>query len=153
MEKRLVPVLHNVSSVQRVVDAARIAYSLGYETLVITKPYGGAAQSGVPEAMRIALRQGKRLVVLPDLGDAVELLRPDDVILVTRDYAEESLDPLSPPPLKGLTLLVVSGGEPEFSAQEARLGRRVYLEGAPGKIGATGELSIILYSYRRVGLG
>jgi len=153
MKASVIPVLHNVSSVQRVVDAAKISYSLGYPVLVVTKAYGGAAQSGIPDAMRIALKQGKSLIVLPDLQDAVELLKPDEVLLVTRDYAEESIDPLSPPAVRGRIMIVVSGGEPEFTAAEARLGRPVYIEGAPGKLGSTGELSILLYALRRAGVG
>ena len=152
-ESSVIPVLHNVSSVQRVVDAARLAYTLGYDVLVVTKAYGGAAQSGVPEAMRLALKAGKSLIVLPGLEDAVSLLSPDEIVLVTRDYARETLDPARLEPPSGRMMIVVSGGEPEFTAGEARLGRPVYIEGVEGKLGALAELSILLYAYRRVGTG
>jgi len=150
-ENSVIPVLHNVSSVQRVTDAARLAYTLGYEVLVITKAYGGAAQSGVPEAMRLALRGGRSLIVLPGLEDAVELLSPDRVVLVSRDYARSLIDPLKPGASGGRLMLVVSGGEPEFTAAEAKLGEPVYFEGVEGKLGALAELSLLLYAYRRVG--
>ncbi len=146
----VIPVIHNVSSVQRVVDMARLAYSLDYDVLVVTKAYGGAAQSGVPEAMRLALREGKSLITLPDLEDAVGLLNPDKTLLVTRDYQARPIDPLDPPGVEGRVLIVFPGGEPDFTASEARLGEPVYPLGVPrGRMGAVAEAAVILYGYRR----
>jgi len=147
---RVIPVLHNVSSVQRVTDFARLAYSLGYEAVVVTKAYGGAAQAGVPEAMRIALREGKSLIVLPDLADAVELLSPASVVLVTHDYAEERVEPASLPSLVGDSALIVfSGADPDFSAGELKLAtRRVYFEGV-SRLGAVAEAALALYYARK----
>jgi len=146
---RVIPVLHNVSSVQRVTDFARLAYSLGYDTVVVSKAYGGAAQAGVPEAMRIALREGKSLLVLPDLADAVELLSPTSVILVTHDYAEERVDPSSLPSLLGgPSLIVFSGSDPDFSAGELKLATtRVYFKGV-SRLGAVAEAALALYHAR-----
>jgi len=145
----VIPILHNVSSVQRVNDMARLVYSLGYETLVVTKAYGGAAQAGIPEAMRIALREGKRLIVLPDLQDAIELLSPEKILLVSRDYMEEEYDPYNPPRYEGRLLIVFQGSEPDFTAKEAKLGTPVYLKGVTrGRLGPLAEASIILYSLR-----
>ena len=149
----VIPVIHNVSSVQRVVDMARLVYSLGLGTLVVTKAYGGAAQSGVPEAFRIALKEGGRLIVLPELEDAVELLSPDRVVLVSHDYARERLPPEKIVEGGGRVLLVFSGAEPDFSAREAGLGDPVYLEGVPGRLGALAEAAIILYALRGRGEG
>ncbi len=144
---RIIPVLHNVSSVQRVVDMARLAYSLGFEVLVVTKAYGGAAQAGVPEAMRLALRENKTLIVLPDLGDAIELLKPETVILVTHDYAEERIPPSEIAGLaSGTTIIAFSGADPDFSPQELRLAtRRLYPAGTQARLGSVAEASIILY--------
>ncbi|MCE4600062.1 MAG: RecB-family nuclease [Desulfurococcales archaeon] len=145
----VIPVIHNVSSVQRVVDMARLVYSLGYDTLIVTKAYGGAAQSGIPEAMRIALRENKRLIVLPELSDAVELLKPDQIFIVTKDYSEEHLDPAKPPRLEGRILIAFSGSDPDFSIQEARLGRPIYLKGIEGgRLGPLAEAGIILYALK-----
>jgi len=146
----IVPVLHNVSSVQRVVDTARLAYGLGYGTLVVTKAYGGAAQSGVPEATRLALKENKNLIVLPDLADAVSLLKPDTILLVTRDYEPEPIDPASPPSLRGRVLVAFSGGDPGFTPSEASMGKPVYPAGVPGRIGAVAEAALILYALRRI---
>lgn len=150
MRLEVIPVLHNVSSVQRVVDMARLSYSLGLDTLVVTKAYGGAAQSGVPEAMRLALKLGKSLVVLPELRDAVNLLSPSQVLAVT---------PRGPigwwaPGARG------AGGEGACGIQRwgagvrPQRGRgavRVYIEGVEGKVGPIAEAALILYFLLRGG--
>ncbi len=140
----IIPVIHNVSSVQRIVDTARLVYSMGLNTLVVSKAYGGAAQSGVPEAMKLALKMGRTLVVLPDLSDAIDLLQPETVVLITRDFAKERVKP-SQVEVRGKTMIVVSGSEPEFSPQELRLGRPLYIAGLERKVGAVAELALMLY--------
>jgi SpoU rRNA methylase family enzyme len=147
----VIPVLHNVSSVQKVVDTAKLVYGLEFKTLVITKAYGGAAQNGIAEAMKIALKQDKQLLVLPELSDAVELLKPEQVILLSFDYSKERMAP-EEIPVKGRTLLVTSGSDPDFSASELKLGVPVYIEGVRRKLGSIAELAIILYALRRVGV-
>ena len=149
MPAEIIPVLHNVSSVQRVVDMARLAYGLGIDTLVVTKAYGGAAQSGVPEAMRIAMRENKRFIVLPDLADAVSLLNPDTVLLVTRDYNPEPLSIAQPPRYDGRVIVAFSGSEPDFTPSEASMGKPVYPAGVPGRLGTLAEAALVLYALRR----
>ncbi len=149
MAPSVVPVLHNVSSVQRVVDMARLVYALDFDLLVVTKAYGGAAQSGVPEAMRLALKEGKSLIVLPDLGDAIELMKPDSVVAVTPRSPEELVTGPGDAAriLNGKTMIVFSGGEPDFTASElSSASKRVYIGGVKRKLGPVAEASIILYS-------
>ena len=43
MLENIVPILHNVYSNQKVIEAARLVYGLGYKTFVITKASGTAA--------------------------------------------------------------------------------------------------------------
>ncbi len=145
MNYELIPVLHNVSSIQRVVDMARLTYALGYDTLVVTKAYGGAAQSGVPEAMRIALKEGKKIIVLPDLSDALQLLSPENTLVVSRDYAVEFIGPGRVPRLDGRVLVLFSGSDPDFTVEEARKGTPIYIEGVNRRLGPVAEASIILY--------
>lgn len=143
---RIVPVVHSVSSVQRVVDMARLTFALGMDTLVVTKAYGGAAQSGVPEAMRLALKLGKSFIVLPDLGDAVELLKPDQILAVTPSNPEIVISPGSVLGVSGRVMVVFGGGEPEFAPGEIAGAKRVYIAGVRGKLGPVAEAAIILYS-------
>jgi len=142
----IVPLIHNVGSVQRLVDMARLVYSLDLELLVASKVYGAAAQSGVPEVMRLAFKANRGFLVLPDIGDAVELLKPDVTLVVSLDYAEDFIDPFNPPVYSGRLLVVFNGGEPDFSASEARVGKPVYIRGVSRRLGAVAEASIILYS-------
>ncbi len=153
VEGDVIPVLHNVSSVQRVVDLARLAFNLGYSNLVVTKAYGGAAQSGVPEAMRIALKMGRSLIVLPDLPDAARLLSPDKIIAVTPSRPEKLVSPSTPPQVEGKTLVVFSGGEPDFTPEEIAGAERIYISGVEGKLGPVAEAALILYLMRRGGQG
>jgi len=149
MGASIIPVIHNVSSVQRLVDMARLAYSLGLDLLVATKVYGAAAQHGIPEAMRLAFKQGRGLLVLPDLEDAIELLSPTEVILVSLEHANEEFDPLNPPVKNGKILVVFNGGEPDFTPQEIRLGKPLYIREVESRLGPIAEASVVLYGFLR----
>ncbi|MCE4598756.1 MAG: RecB-family nuclease [Desulfurococcales archaeon] len=141
----LIPVLHNVSSVQRLADMAKLVYAFGIDTLVVSKAYGGAAQSGIPEAYRIALKHDKRLIVLPDLNDVVDLLKPDDILIITYSHARERIDPINPPVYNGRITIIFNGSEPDFSASEASIGKPIYFAGIKHRLGALGEAALILY--------
>ncbi len=145
----IIPVLHNISSVQRLVDTARVAYQLGYKTLVVAKAYGGAAQNGIPEAYKLALRYEASLIVLPDLQDAVEVLEPDSTLLVTPEDPETLIGPGKSIKLEGKTLIVFNGGDTLFSPSELKLGKRIYIEGVSSRLGAVAEAGLLLYLLRR----
>ncbi len=140
---RIMPVIHNVSSVQRLTDMARLVYGMGYRSLIVTKAYGGAAQNGVPEAYRIALKYNASLIVLPDLKDAVEYLSPGEVLLVSSEDPEELVEPCRG--VSGDVMIVFNGGEQGFSPAEERLGRKIYIAGAPARLGPLAEAALILY--------
>lgn len=144
---RIIPVLHNVSSVQRVVDMARLVYSLGFNELVITKAYGAAAQHGIPEAGRIALKMGKSLLVLPDLSDAIELLRPSKVFIVSFEHTEnKDLNEFLNVKDNDVLLIIFNGGEPDFMPDEVKLGKTIYIPEANSRLGPIAEAGIILYT-------
>ncbi len=138
--------IHNVSSVQRVVDMARLVYSLGIKELVISKAYGAAAQHGIPEASRLALKAGKSLIVLPDLHDAIDLLGPNEVIIISFEHGERDLDKLRNLNRDKSVLIAFNGGEPDFSPDEAKLGKSIYIPGATSRLGPIAEAGIVLYS-------
>ncbi|MCX8195741.1 MAG: RecB-family nuclease [Acidilobaceae archaeon] len=143
----VLPVIHNVSSAQRLLDFARLAYSLGAEHVIATKVYGAAAQSGVPDVMRLALKLGRSFAVLPDLQDMIDIYRPDSVLLIYGG-AEERLDPFNPPVYSGRIAVVFNGGEPDFSPAELKYGSSIYVKGASQRLGAIAEAAIILYFLR-----
>ena len=148
MMRNIVVVLHNVQSVQRVIETAKICYGLGYNTLVISKAIGTAAQTGVPEANKIAMRLGKRLLCVPDIQDAIDLLKPDKVFLYApKPYAKNVFNPkkiIDEIGQGNLVLMVFGGLEPGLSSRELSLGESFHLD-LPGNIGSIGALSIVLY--------
>jgi len=146
---RIIPVLHNTSSVQRMLDFARLVLALGLKEVVVTKAYGAAAQHGLGELGRILYKGGGSLVVLPDLPDAVELLRPDTTLIVSRASGSEPFDPLKPPRLDGRVLIAFNGGDPDFSPNELALGRPIYPINAKGRLGPAAEAALVLYPLLR----
>jgi len=118
--KGLMLIVHNVGSAQRLVDLVKAAYSINKVSLVIiTRPYGAAAQSGIPDANRIAFRRGKGFIVLPELRDAIELIKPNLVYTVSWDYGERVV-PSKLNVVDG-TAVVVGATEPGLTREEALL--------------------------------
>jgi len=150
----VLPVLHNVNSPQRVVEIARAAYGLGFPVFVVTKPAGAAAQVGVPEAQKVALREGKSLLVLPDLEDAAEVLKADSLVLVLqRRFSDKPLTQRFKELASGnvsRVLLVFGGTEPGLSAREAALGEQVYVDGIEQDVGPTALAVIAMYLVRNL---
>lgn len=133
--------IHNVTSSQRLIDFAKLIYGLNYTQLVVTKAGGTAAQAGVPEVGRLALRQVKSLIVLPDLKDAISLLAPSNVYLFS-PYAEKEVEESS---FGERDLLVFSGVENGFSKVEQSLGEHVTLKGLKSDLGPVAYASAVLY--------
>lgn len=140
-------VLHDVSSVQRLVDMARLVYGLGLRYFVATRVYGAAAQTGVSEVMKLAFRMGRSFLVFNGVEDAVELFSPGLVLVFSREYGEEA----GLEDLVGLILgaekpmLVFGGSETSITKSVAGLGRPVYLRGVEGQLGPVAEAAIVLY--------
>ncbi|WP_069806389.1 RecB-family nuclease [Vulcanisaeta thermophila] len=132
----VIAVIHNPSSVGKLLDSVRVALGFGLRNIVITKATGSAAQQGVPEAFKLAIKSGATLMVLPDLRDAVELLRPvATYLLSTRG---EPLDSVS-----GRSLLVMNASDQPFTPSELNLGRQVRVVGRD--VGGTALLTLALY--------
>ncbi len=146
---RVIPVLHNTSSVQRLLDFARLVAGLGLGELVVTKAYGAAAQHGLGELGRLAYKNNMNLVILPDLGDAIDLLKPENVLIVTRRGEPEAFDPLAPPHLEGRILVAFNGGDPDFGEAEIGMGKPIYPPGVQGRLGPAAEAALVLYPLLR----
>ncbi|BDR93262.1 RecB-family nuclease [Vulcanisaeta souniana] len=131
----VIPVIHNPASVQKLLDAVRVSLGFGVRTIVVTKAVGTAAQQGIPEAFRLVLKSGVALVVLPDIKDAVELLRPDNIyFLSTRGDSMGEI--------KGKSLMVIQASDQPFMQSELALGRQVRVVGRD--IGSTALLTLAL---------
>ncbi len=101
---------HDVHSVAKLQEIARIVFAYdNVDLFVISRPQGTAAQTGVPEIHLAAAKKGKKILVVPDLKDAVELLKPEHVFIITRK-AEKTLDPKE---VGKKDMIVVAGTEPD----------------------------------------
>ncbi len=138
----LVLVVHNVGSVQRLVDSARAAFAFDdVKMLVVTRPYGAAAQAGVPEAQKMAFKRNRGFMVLPELSDAVELLKPDRIYTVSWEHGRrvKTLEPGS-----GVTMVVVGATDPGLTKQETGVGEAVYPEWVSAPMGPVAEAAVVL---------
>ncbi len=90
--KGLLPVLHNVTSVHRVLEFVRLCTSFNCSNIVITRPTGAAAQQGIPEAFKIALKEGVNLIILGELKDVQEVAKIEKMYLLTAEEEGEPLD-------------------------------------------------------------
>ncbi len=153
MKSDIVVVLHDVSSVQRLLDTARVVYGLGIKVMVATKVYGAAATNGIPEATKLALRSNASFMVLPSLRDAVELLSPSIVYVVSYEYGEQ----IDPNELarnhSGRIMIILGGSEAAPTRDDANIGKPIYPRGIAKRIGPVGEAAILLYAFTRQSVG
>ncbi|WP_246263934.1 RecB-family nuclease [Metallosphaera tengchongensis] len=133
--------IHNVTSAQRLVDFAKLTFGFNIDRLVITKIGGTAAQAGIPDVGRIAVKLGKSIMVLPDLKDAIELLSPRKVYLMS-PLAEREIDYVD---YKDNSLIVFSGIENGFTKIEQSLGEYVNIKGMKGDPGPIAYAGAVLY--------
>lgn len=135
-------VLHDIASVQRLNDIAKIAFGLADYVFVVTKPSAAAAQIGIPELYKTAYKKEKPIVVLPDIKDAIELFNPSTIITISYQYGE----PFNPLQMEiGYPLMIVSSGtDLGLSKREAFLGKPV--RPPVGRdLGPVASTAIILY--------
>jgi SpoU rRNA methylase family enzyme len=147
--KNIYIVLHNVHSASKTIETAQVVYGLGFPNFVVSKAEGSSAQSGVPDANRLAIRMKQNFMVLPDLKDVIEVLNFDYVLLVTSPKLVKErvdLEQLSQRTQSGEKIaIIVSGSNSSFSRKEMDLGECKSLE-AEVDIGPSGSTAIILYS-------
>ncbi len=144
----LIVVLHDVSSAQRLIDFAKLVYGLGFRILVASKVYGAAASSGVPEVMRLALRNGRMFTVLSNVKDVIEIFNPEKIVVVSREYGEpvdpaEYAEKLSE--VKGRVVVVFGGIDPAPSKDVVALGEPIYPVSTESRLGPVAEAALILY--------
>jgi SpoU rRNA methylase family enzyme len=147
--KNIYIVLHNVHSASKTLETAQVVYGLGYQNYVVSKAEGSAAQSGVPDANRLAIKMKRNFMVLPDLPVVLDTLDFDYVLLIpspkltkTRLDAGNILERLR----AGERIAVVlSGSTSSFSRKEMDLGENSALQ-AEVDIGPSGTAAVILHT-------
>ena len=149
--KNLFIVLHNVHSVAKVIDTAQVVYGLDFHNFVISRAEGSAAQNGVPDANKLAMKMKKNFIVLPDLHDVLELLEVERPIMITSPVlTKERLDmnALRKKVVSGeKTIIVLSGSNSSFSRKEMDMGDCFGLD-ARVDIGPAGTAAILLHALK-----
>jgi len=146
MLDNVVVCIHNVASPQRLVDAAKVVFSLGdAKVLAASRVTGMAAQTGVPEVMRYAYKLKKSFLVFPTLQDVIDLLRPDDVLLLVPEGFPEAENLESKDIQNKRVLLVISGSDDGFTRADLGLGSAVYLPGVKEFLPSVAFIAISLW--------
>ena len=147
--KNIYVILHNVHSASKTVETAQVVYGLGFSNFVVSKAEGSAAQAGVPDANRLAMRMKQNFMVLPDIKDVLEVLNIEKPLLITSPVlTKERLDfsQLAERVKSGERVaIILSGSNSSFSRKEMDLGECRSLD-ARVDIGPAGTAAIILYS-------
>ena len=144
--------VHNISSVHRVVEFTRIVTGFGFKYLIFTKVTGAAAQQGIPEAFRLAVKQNSNVVVLNDIPDIVDLIRPAKMYFLTAEKSNFKLSSMVQELKEHVdkdqrVVLVVNGSDLPFTPKEVQHG--VQVEVCEFQIPTTSLLTIALYSIVR----
>jgi SpoU rRNA methylase family enzyme len=132
---------HDVHSVAKLTEIYKIVKAFGADLFVISRPQGGAAQSGIPEVSARAFQEGMKILIVKDLPEALEILHPKKVIILSK-RAEKPLDPSE---VDENTLLVVTGTEPDVSKFDS-IGELRYVE--PKDLGDIGRITVALCKIR-----
>ncbi len=147
--KNIYVVLHNVHSASKTIETAQVVYGLGFSNFVVSKAEGSAAQAGVPDANRLAMKMKQNFMVLPDFKDVLEVLSIKTPLLITSPVlTKERLDlnQLSERVKSGERIVIMlSGSNSSFSRKEMDLGECRSLD-AQVDIGPAGTAAIILYA-------
>ncbi len=146
--KNVYVILHNVHSASKTVETAQVVYGLGFSNFVVSKAEGSAAQAGVPDANRLAMRMKRNFIVLPDLKDVLEVLNIDHPLLITSPMLTKNrldLNQLFERVQSGERYaIILSGSSSSFSRKEMDLGECLSLN-AQVDIGPSGTAAILLY--------
>ena len=122
-ELKIYLVAYAPTSPQRLVDLAKLAYSINIvKGFIVIKPTGIAAQAGVPEAFRIAYKLGKNFLVLTHIGELKELLGIDRAIFIVQNSKDaEDIDSLMDKAGDSVAI-VVQAGETPFAKEDLSQG-------------------------------
>ena len=147
--KNIYVVLHNVHSASKTIETAQVVYGLGFSNFVVSKAEGSAAQAGVPDANRLAMKMKCNFMVLPDLKDVLEVLNIEHPLMITSPVLVKerlNLEQLSEQTKSGgRVAIILSGSNSSFSRKEMDFGECRSLE-ARVDVGPSGTAAIVLYS-------
>jgi|YelNatPaOPRAMG01_1025707.scaffolds.fasta_scaffold08133_5 SpoU rRNA methylase family enzyme len=150
---RIIIVLHNVHNIYKIVEMAKLCDIFDVDLFVISRAIGSAAQQGISEASKLIFKRSKMLLIVNDLKEAIDLIKPLKVYLLSvKPHAQNPLnigDLLKKLDQEDI-MIVFPGLDSGFSRNELALGEPVFLEFLvnkdPGSIAAA---AIILYEIKK----
>ena len=131
--------VYNINSASKMLEFAKIAYGFGVKRLVLAKVFGAAAQQ-IGDWFKLAFKMGGEVLVFNDIGDVVEVVKPDVVFALTRP--DKDTRPVEK--VEGRVLLLVHGADLSFSPRELPPGA-VLSHAVNRDIGSLGQLAVALY--------
>jgi SpoU rRNA methylase family enzyme len=145
----MILVLHAPTSPHVVIEFVKtssILRDLRDIVVVITRPGGLAAQSGIPEAWRHAHKSGLPIAVLPELSDAVEIYRPSEIYIFSR--SRDWIDFNGVEIGRDIMIVFPSGEQPvgKEGVERAKYAGFPEFSRDPGPIQ---NLTLVLYRYAR----
>ncbi|MGC8947779.1 MAG: RecB-family nuclease [Thermoprotei archaeon] len=140
----IIPVLHNINSPSRLEEFVSVCISLGYKTIIISKPTGSAAQVGIPEAFKLTVKTSAKLIIVPDLKDIKELFQGEFILFTSPENSNNKFNPEELKNIDKNIFLVFGGMEPGLTRRELELGKAVHI-GIPSMMSTIGLASIVLY--------
>ncbi len=142
-------VLHAPTSPHVVIEFVKtssILRDLRDIVVVITRPGGLAAQSGVPEAWRYAHKSSLPIAVLPELSDAVEIYRPSEIYIFSRSRDWIDFNGVE---IGRDTMIVFPSGEQPIGKEGVERARYVGFPEFSRDPGPIQNLTLVLYRYAR----
>jgi len=149
MKQQVYMALYAPSSVQKLLDFLRTIYAVEFVIPVIIRPFGAAAQVGIPEAHRIAYKLNKPLLVLPELADLRHIVKCDSAFYLVEDGEEIGLHRLIEEIAYKRVALIMSSGEQEPSGKELEGLATIWLKDVPRGMPCTALAGIIVYELHR----
>jgi len=118
------------------------------DIFIVSKATSSAAQTGVPEIEKKAFLKGKRVLYIPDLKDATELLNLDKLYLIVPEKLSKNrinFNDLKTEIRSKRIGIAISAGDTSFTSRELDLGEPVGL-GLDSLLPPAAYTAIILYN-------
>ncbi|MCY0867961.1 MAG: RecB-family nuclease [Desulfurococcus sp.] len=140
--------LYLPSSIQKLMDFIKAVYTSSILVPVVVKPIGAAAQIGVPEAHKLAIKLGRPFIVLPEVRDLRGVLGCERVVYVSEAGREVGVEELIAGSVR--TALLLGSGDQEPSGREIEGLEIAWPRGVPKGMPVTALAGILVYEILRI---
>ncbi len=144
--------LHNAHSRSIIVQFVQTALGFGFKHLILSKASGSAATAGVPEAFKLSFPRKASIIIMNNLSEAIELIKPQEVYLIlSKKYAPTPLDfqQVAEHLNNGDRIAFIFGGSsPGLSRKDLDLGMACHVTWVEEEISPIAYLGILLDNLR-----